>query len=182
MEFETENLIIREFSGRDIDRLIYLLNNLNVTKWLLVYPYPLDLSDAEKSLNHMIMRSQENPRTGYNMAIELKSEGKLIGNVSLVKIDHNQKTASVMYWLGEDYWRRGYGSEALKELLEFGIKKLNLRKITAEVYPGNEGSAKLLEKFGFKREGYSRESVVCKADNQLKDTISYGLLSKEYRD
>jgi RimJ/RimL family protein N-acetyltransferase len=180
MEIETKNLQIREFSLEDTQRVAELLNNINVTKWLLVFPNPFNISDAEKSINYMIMRAKECPRTGYNMAIELKSNGLLIGNVSLVKIDYNHKVGSVMYWLGEDYWNKGYGSEALKALLDFGFKELKLRRISAEVYPGNEGSSKLLEKFGFKKEGYFREAVVCKADNQIKDTIPYGLLSKEY--
>ena len=85
-----------------------------------------------------------------------------------------------MYWLGENYWNNGYALEALKKLLDFGLKELGIRRIIAEVYPGNESSAKLLEKCGFKKEGYFREAVVCAADEELKDTIPYALLSREY--
>jgi RimJ/RimL family protein N-acetyltransferase len=180
MELETKRLKIREFKIEDNKRVSTLLNNLEVTRWLLVFPFPFTLSDADKTIEHMLKRAEENPRTSYNLAIELKDTKELIGNIGLVKIDLNQKTAMIMYWLGEEYWKRGYGSEALNKVLDFAFDILGLRKISAEVYPGNEGSSKLLEKFNFKEEGHLRKTAICLADNQIKDTIYYGLLKEEY--
>ncbi|MBU0959265.1 MAG: GNAT family N-acetyltransferase [Nanoarchaeota archaeon] len=180
MEIKSERIILREFNEEDKKIIVPLLNNLNVTKWLLVYPFPFDLSDAEKTINHMIKRSLENPRTSYNLAIELKKSKELIGGIGLVKIDLEQKTGGVMYWVGEKYWRNGYGSEALKIILDFAFNVLKLRRLYAEVYPGNDSSINLLEKFGFKKEGYLRKSVICKADGKIKDTLYYGLLKEDY--
>jgi len=180
MEFLTKRLKIREYKITDCKKIVPLLNNLKVTQWLLVYPNPFLIEDAEKTINHMIKRSEENPRTSYNLAITLNKNEELIGGIGLVKMDFNQKIGMVMYWLGEEYWRAGYGSEALRAILNFGFNELKLRKISAEVYPGNEGSVKLLEKFGFKKEGNLRQSSICKADGKIKDTFYYGLLREEY--
>ncbi len=49
-------------------------------------------------------------------AINLKANGQLIGNISLVAINVDQ--AELGYWLGEPFWNQGYGSEAATALGE----------------------------------------------------------------
>ncbi len=180
MEIKTDRLLLREFYITDISGISILLNNIDVSKWLLVFPCPFGFYDAENTVKHMIKRSKEKPRTSYNLAVELNEGKMLIGNIGLVRIDLSNKTGMVMYWLGRNFWGKGYGSEALGKVLKFAFNKLKLRRLSAEVYPGNLGSIKLLEKFGFKKEGVLRKSVVCKVDGKIKDTILYSLLDEEY--
>ena len=181
MEIKNNKIKLREFKEEDKERLSNLLDNINISRWLLVYPSPFKLEDAEKTLKHMIKRSLEEPRTSYNLAIELLDTGELIGGIGLTKIDLTQKTGGVMYWLGENYWKKGYGAEALKGILDFAFNKLDLRRINAEVYPGNDASASLLKKFGFIKEGHLRQSAICNADKKIKDTFYYGLLKEDYK-
>jgi [ribosomal protein S5]-alanine N-acetyltransferase len=176
MKLVTERLVLRNISDKDIKDLIENINNLNVSKWLLVVPYPYTEKNAKWWIDHCKEKDKE-----YNFCIELKSEKKLIGGIGLSHVDKFQGTAEVGYWLGENYWKKGYGSEALKVLIDFSFNKLKLRKLEAGVFSKNPGSGKLLEKFGFVKEGIRKEARRSKATEDIHDEIMYGLLKKDYK-
>jgi [ribosomal protein S5]-alanine N-acetyltransferase len=178
---KTKRLILRNWKQKDEKDLIESLDNLNVTKWMLIFPHPFTKKDATKLLKKYEVSYQKKNKENYSFAISLKESGKVIGGINLSKINPLQKKGMTSYWINEDYWQKGYGSEAMKAILDFGLKKLKLRRIDAGVYPGNRGSSKLLKKFGFKKEGRHRKCWFCVADKKIKDSISYGLLKEEYR-
>lgn len=180
MKLSTKRLILRQPTGKDTKSLIRNINNLEVSKWLLVVPYPYTKKDALWWINHCKEKAGEKPRKSYEFNIQLKGEEGIIGGVGISKVDKYQKTAVVGYWLGEDYWRQGIVSEAFEQLLKFAFERLKMRRLEAEVYAGNKKSAGLLMKFGFKYEGTKRKAVVCKADGKIHDAEIYGLLNKEY--
>jgi [ribosomal protein S5]-alanine N-acetyltransferase len=181
MKLQTKRLILRQVTKRDIESLAENANNLNVSKWLLKLPYPYTKKDAKWWINHCKEKAKSKPRVDYSFGVELKEEKQIIGGAGLHQVNLEQGTAELGYWLGEKYWRQGYGSEAVEALIDFAFNKLKLRKLEAGVFAGNPSSGKLLEKYGFKQEGLRRKSRVCMADNKIKDEILYGLLRKEYR-
>ena len=181
MKIETKRLILRPLKDSDAKDIQENLNDLEVSKWLLVVPYPYTLKDAKKWIKLNKKKWKKRNKENYDFGIELKDENKIIGVISLNKINKEQRTAKVGYWLGQKYWRKGFGSEALKEVLDFAFKKLKLRRIEAGVFKGNPSSGKLLEKFGAKLEGIKRKSEICKADKKIKDGLVYGLLKEEYK-
>jgi len=181
MRIETKRLILREWENKDSNDLINGINDLDVTKWLLVVPYPYKKKDAKLWISHCKKSAKDKKRANYEFAVELKEEGKLIGCFSLNKIDKFQKTATLGYWLSKNYHGKGYGTEALKELIKFAFNKLKLRRLNASVFLGNPSSGKILEKFGAKKEGLKRKADVCKADKKVKDEVVYGLLKEEWK-
>ena|SRR3989344_1673024 len=181
MEIKTKRLILREINNKDAKDIQKNINNLNVSKWLLVVPYPYALKDAKWWIKNCQEEYKTKKRKKYNFGIELKREKRIIGAIGIDKVDEFQGTASVGYWLGEDYWGRGYGSEALNEILKFAFNKLKLRRIGAGVFAGNPSSGRLLEKFGAKLEGTKRKGAKCKADGKIKDELIYGLLKEEWK-
>ncbi|MEM4605667.1 MAG: GNAT family protein [Candidatus Pacearchaeota archaeon] len=179
---KTPSLILRKFGEKktDIDDLVEGLNNIEVTKWLLLIPYPYTKKDAEKWIKYCQKNYRKKKKDSYEFAIELKEEKKLIGGFGLSKINKEQGTANVGYWLNQKYHRKGYGSEALKAVLDLAFRKLKLRRIEASVFAGNPSSGKLLEKFGAKQEGIKRKAKICKSDRKIKDELIYGLLREEH--
>jgi len=178
MKIVTERLILRtkgniKVKDSDINDIVEGIGKLNVSKWLLVVPYPYAKKDAKSWLK----RKKKNT---ISFLIELKVEKKVIGTLGLQKIDKFQETAEIGYWINEKYHRRGYGSEAVDAALKFAFEKLKLRRIYAGILAGNPSSGKLLEKFGAKYEGTSRQSKRCKADGKIKDEILYGLLKEDW--
>ena len=80
-------------------------------------------------------------------------------------------TATVGYWLGEQFWGRGIMTEAATAVTDFCFDNFPLRRISAEVFPNNPASARVLQKAGFAFEGRLKNNVV-KGGNLL-DSLLY---------
>jgi len=52
MELETKRLILRDWKDKDVIDLVEGLNDLEVTKWMAVIPYPYTRKDAEEWIKH----------------------------------------------------------------------------------------------------------------------------------
>ncbi|HII14737.1 MAG TPA: GNAT family N-acetyltransferase [Nanoarchaeota archaeon] len=182
MKIETKRLILREWNKKDAGDLVEGLNNLEVTKWLTFAPYPYTKKDAKEWINYCIKLSKKgSKRESYEFAIELKSGKKVIGGVSLNKINRFQGTAGGGIWLNKNYQDKGYGSEAFGVRLNFAFNQLKLRRIENGFLKGNKSSFKMLKRLGYKLEGMKREAFRCKADGKLKDEYIMGLLRKEWK-
>ncbi|MEK6850344.1 MAG: GNAT family N-acetyltransferase [Nanoarchaeota archaeon] len=178
MILKTKRLILRPLKESDANSIVQNIDNLEVSKWLLVVPYPYARKDALFWIRSK--KRKKKSQIDCTFGIELKSEKAIIGAMGLHKVDRYQGCAEVGYWLGKRHHRQGYGSEALKVLIDFSFNKLKLRRLEAGVFTGNPSSGKLLEKFGFKREGLKVKARRSKADGQIKDEIFYGLLKENY--
>ena len=180
MKLETDRLILRNWDKNDIMDLIEGLNNINVSKWLSLVPYPYLKENAEHWINYCIKNALENYNNGYEFAIELKSENKVIGGVSISVINKTHRTAGGGIWINEKYYGNGYGKEAFAEKIRFSFEDLGLRKLENGFFDGNESSKKMQLKFGYKIEGKRRKKYICMADNEIKDEIITGLLKEEW--
>ncbi|MDO8467842.1 MAG: GNAT family protein [Nanoarchaeota archaeon] len=179
MKLETKRLILRPLRMSDAKDIVENGNNLNISRWLLVVPYPYTLKDARSWIKHNQEKWKKKKKEDYTFGIEIKEERRIIGGGGLHHV--NGHSAEIGYWIGEKYHNKGYGSEMLNALINFAFKRLKLSRLEAGVFAGNPSSGRLLEKYGFEKEGYKRQARVCKADGKVKDEILYGLLKKEYR-
>jgi ribosomal-protein-alanine N-acetyltransferase len=82
------------------------------------------------------------------------------------------------YALAQAHWGHGYMTEMLCELLQFALE-MQLHRLTADTDPNNQPSLRLLERLGFRREGYFREHHFVQGEPQ--DSIMYGLLRSEWK-
>ena len=120
-----------------------------------------------------------NQNKDVRLAICTVDSNLYIGNVYLTGIDYvNRKATSHILIGNHDYWNGGYGTEAMRLLLDYAFNHKNLRRIEAHVLEDNIGSCKVHEKLGYKREGLLRESVY--KDGLYKNQICYALLKSEY--
>jgi RimJ/RimL family protein N-acetyltransferase len=180
MRLITKRLIIREFQKKDAPHLIVNINNLEVTKNLLVVPHPYTEKDAKWWINHCKEEARKKPRQNYGLAIELASERKMVGGITLNKVDVFQGTAEIGYWLGQKYWMQGLMSEAMKAMIDFGFNKLKLRRINLNAFTTNPASNGLAKKFGFIYEGMRRKACRSKANGDIHDDNIYGLLKEDW--
>lgn len=78
-----------------------------------------------------------------------------MGSIGLIADSARQygSVRSVGYSLGTAYWGRGYMTEALRAVTEYGFERMSLDLISATCYPDNARSRRVLEKCGFAYEG-----------------------------
>ncbi len=83
---------------------------------------------------------------------------RLLGGLTLTNVRRGVAQAgSLGYWIGAPFARQGFMSAGLRAFLPFAFDALNLHRIEAACIPTNAASIRLLEKSGFRREGYARE-------------------------
>jgi ribosomal-protein-alanine N-acetyltransferase len=98
---------------------------------------------------------------GYSFGIYLNESHRLIGQIGLFKIERGPaQRAMVGYSLDKEQNGKGYMTEALKSIVDFGFDQLKLHRIEAGVMPHNIGSIKILEKTGFQKEGIAKQYVM----------------------
>jgi [ribosomal protein S5]-alanine N-acetyltransferase len=179
MRLQTQRLILREWISTDVDDLVEGLNDLRVSKWLARVPYPYTKKHAEQWIRFCMQDAGERTkRNAYHFAIDLKSEKKLIGGVSLEGIDKIQGTAGGGIWINARYQGQGYGTEAFGARIRFAFEKLNLRRLENGYLKGNSSSLRMQQKYGYKAEGIRRQAFRCMADGKIKDEYMMGLLKE----
>jgi len=108
-------------------------------------------------------------REQYEFAIELVSQQKVIGGVSLSRVNRVQGTAGGGIWINTRYQGDGYGSEAFGEKIRFAFEDLQLRRLENGFFTGNTASFTMQQRFGYQLEGERRQAYRCLADGMLKD-------------
>lgn len=112
----------------------------------------------------------------YPFLIFHSADGTLLGGVTVSNIARGMtQSATIGYWMGEDHAGRGHMAEALKALVPFAFRTLNLHRLEAACLPNNARSIRLLEKLGFQREGLAR-GLVC-INGQWRDHVVFALLN-----
>jgi len=149
---------LRELSTNDIPEITKLMTR-KIARFLWEVPYPYTRKDALD----LVDSSKRSFKTlqAVNLAIEynndLETLKKVIGIISLKNINLTTKVSHIGYWIGEDYWGMGFGTEAVCIVLSYAFSVIGLKKISAFVYPDNKGSIRVLEKNGFKIAGQVNE-------------------------
>ena len=111
--------------------------------------------------------------------IRLLKDNRLIGSCQLHNINHVHRSAELQIRIGEPYQRgQGYGTEAVRLLLDFAFKDLNLHRVYLHVFSSNAAAIRLYEKVGFVREGLLRKAA--HIDGAYVDIVVMGILREEY--
>lgn len=107
-----------------------------------------------------VRRYSEDLRTdqGYAFIVVRNVDGALVGGLTLANIRRGvAQAASLGYWMGLPFVRRGYMTAAVRAIIPFAFATLRLHRLEAACIPTNAASIRLLENTGFAREGYARE-------------------------
>jgi len=142
--FQTTRLDIRIFNLIDREYFIEL-----VTKSEIITPVPqlpMGIDEIEKKFSFAINPQDtilENEKSIW--AICEKGREEVIGLCALLINDEGDRELG--YRFRVEYWRKGYGTEVTKGLIDFCFQELKLDKITADVNIENIASAKILSKF-----------------------------------
>lgn len=129
--------------------------------------------DAEKEF------LQKSINENQAFAIVQLENDKLIGTISLEKIDYINRTAVLGIFIGEkEEINKGYGQEAINLILDYGFNYLNLNNIKLDVLDFNKRAIACYEKCGFKEYGKRRKSTFI--NGKYYDRISMDILKEEF--
>ena len=120
-----------------------------------MFPHPYTLDDAK-----MFIENVKQGKMGYVYGIYHNFE-ELVGVISMTPgRDVNRCSAEVGYFIGEQYWNKGYATEALKMLPTIARLNFGLIRLYATVFDFNQPSIRVLEKAGFTKEGILKSSAI----------------------
>ncbi|MDY0235193.1 MAG: GNAT family protein [Gudongella sp.] len=171
----TERLRLRRFKLSDLNDFYEYAKNPNVG--------PNAGWEYHKSKNESILLLNSFIKSKEVWAIELKESSKVIGSVGIHqdKKRENSNARMIGYVLNQDYWGRGYATEAVKKFIEYSFDSLKLDILSVYHYSFNEKSKRVIEKCGFQFEGMLRESSVI-LNGEVYDDMCYSILEREYRE
>lgn len=172
---ETDRLILRGFTENDISDIFEYASIPEVTKFLPWQTHktnndPIDFLKMSKEM----FEKQDN----IDFAIELKSEKKVIGGITIRKWNDENRCADVGYVLSPKYWNKGIMTEAIKRMIQFGFDELDANRVEAHCDENNFGSYRAMEKAGMKYEGTLRKKVFMKG--KFVNMKFYSILKEEY--
>lgn len=155
MIIETDKCLMRMWEYSDLDSLVSNANNHKIADNMRdIFPYPYTNGDGEKWIN--FVQDQE-PTTDFALVFE----GVAVGGIGLnIGNDIERLSAELGYWIGEKYWGMGLASEAVKGIVKYGFKDLELERIFAKPFEQNTASRRVLEKNGFILEGILINSAI----------------------
>lgn len=140
-------------------------------------PYPYTAADAEWWVSFRATAAQPGaPETLFALR---RADGYLIGSVGVGDGEVGPTTvAELGYWLAKPYWGQGLMTAAVTVFCRYAFEVLQVHKLEAKVFDENAASGRVLEKCGFKLEGYIREHAYRRG--AFLDDREYGLLRSEW--
>jgi len=181
MELETKRLVLRNPRISDWKDIVEGIGDIGVSKNLKFGPYPYKKKDAINWIKYLMGNWRKKNKESYTFFIELKSEGKVIGETGIYGVNKKDKKAITGSWINKKYWRKGYLFETKVPIFDFIFNKLKLRKIESTAWSENKASRKMLKKLGFKYEGTKRKSATDQATGKIHDIVLYGLFKEEWK-
>lgn len=180
-KLKTDRLLLDQLKLSDIASIVSYANNKNITDTTRTMPHPYYEKDAVSWL-HISNQGFKN-KDLYMFAIRLKSDEAFMGGIGLtLNIENNR--AELGYWLAEPFWNKGYTTEAVQAILQFGFEVLQLNKIIAVYVDTNIASGKIMVKNGMVKEAEFKDHDVKKdytvADGIYVSLLQYGLTKSEF--
>ena len=161
---QTHRLILRLPDFGDAETMATLLNNWDIARQTLTFPYPYTIKHA----TGWITRMHETNRNGrYFFTMFRKSDNALVGGGELI-VDMPQLQGEIAYWIGQPYWGQGYATEFTKRMIQFGFEELRLNRIEAQYFAENLASARVMQKSGMTYEGTRRQAII-----RTNETMNY---------
>src|SRR5271170_5447330 len=173
---ETPRLRIRLLRSSDTEDIFAVLSNPVAVKYYGQQPHK-DLAHTRKQYVD-VMIGRHSFRDAASFVITVKDaddDDKYIGHINAVQFDRAFKFAELAYIINPEYWGKGYGTEAVGRVVKFLLEEMKIHKIRAGFFAKNVASNRVLEKVGFKQEGYLRDNVLI--DGEFEDEYLMALIA-----
>lgn len=174
IQLKSERLNLRLINLSDLEA-IHELHGLAETDRFNALGIPENIENTKLIIEPWIAENQKTKPQIFTFAIE--SQNQFIGLIALNLGKEKHKSAEVWYKLHTNFWNKGYATEALKAIINFGFNDLKLHRISAGCAVENIGSIRVLEKVGMTLEGRKRQNLPLKTG--WSDNFEYAILETD---
>jgi len=175
---ETDRLVLRYFERSDIDGVAGYYSLPEVQRYLDWKARDrLEIEDALDAMR--TQRRLHRPGDALSFAVVRRSDGVLLGQVSLRWTDATAAQAELRFAFNPLYRRQGYAAEAVRSLLDYGFDHHGFHRIFARCGAENRRSARLLKTLGMRLEAHYREHALFQGD--WDEELHFAILDREWR-
>ena len=178
INLKTKRLDLKPVSANDIEN-IYQLQCLEETARFNTSAIPNSSNDTKIKVEKWIAENNKENIRQFTFVVKLIEENKFIGLIGLNLGKEHYKNAEVWFQYDFKFWNKGYATESLREIINFGFENLRLHRIEAGCAIENLGSINVLEKVGMLREAHTRKLLPLKSG--WSDNYGYAILSDDER-
>lgn len=149
---ETDRLLLRPLELSDAEAMFAMDKNPEVHKYLWQTPVQ-KVAEVIKVI-HYVNEQYERNNIG-RFATILKETGEFIGWTGIKFVDDHVENGNTNFYdygyrLAEQFWGKGYATEATYTWLDYGFKEMQIDKINAYTHAQNGASNHVLQKVGMK--------------------------------
>lgn len=171
-----DGIRLRALERSDLPLFVKWFNDPDVRAGLMLH-LPMSLSEEEAWFDRMLkLPAAEHP---LMIEIEQGNSWLSIGDCGFNEIDWRCRSALVGIVIGEkSLWNQGYGSRAMRLMLQHGFETLNLNRVALDVYSSNPRAIRSYEKVGFIHEGRKRQAMY--KNGHFVDVLVMSVLRDEW--
>ncbi|HEY7281313.1 MAG TPA: GNAT family N-acetyltransferase [Actinomycetota bacterium] len=175
---ETDRLLLRPWAPSDHDAMFAIYSSEDVVRYLYVGPHDEDAARERLTLQ-VAQREIEGPGDFLRLAVLLKANARVIGDVMLHWMPDEHRQAEIGFVLHPDFQGKGYTTEAARVLLRVAFEVLGLHRVFGRTEARNEASSRVLEKLGMRREANFVENEFVK--DEWQSETDYAILDREWK-
>ncbi len=171
----TSRLLLRPLRAADAPVLAAYRSDPGVARYQ-PWSAPYTVQDATMLIEELVQTDPALPGW-FQYGIERRADGALLGDLG-VHLHENRVQADIGFTLAAEHQGLGYGTEAVRRILDYLLTERGLHKVSAECDARNVASARLLTRAGFRLEGRLRSNTWIKGE--WTDDLWFGLLADEW--
>lgn len=177
IEIKTPRLVLRKFVESDAPAMYRNWASKDiVTKYVTWFPHK-SVDETRQVISMWVDEYKDDNR--YQWAIILKEINEPIGSIGVVRQKEDIAAAEMGYCIGNDFWHKGYTSEALYAVMDFLFNEVGFNRISAIHDIRNPHSGDVMKKSGMIYEGTHREIALTK-EGELLSVCEYAALKREW--
>jgi RimJ/RimL family protein N-acetyltransferase len=175
----TPRLTLRPYEPGDLAALHDLFGREDVCRYLM-WP-PMGIDEARALLDRRVNQTRiEADGDAILLAAVDAATGRMIGELMLRVTSLDSGQGEIGWSLHPDFQGRGLATEAAREMFRLGFDELGLHRIVAESDPRNEGSLRVMERIGMRREALLVENAYVKGE-WISEVVC-AILASEWRE
>lgn len=180
----TARLVLRPPRTGDVAEIRRLLrdNHAHLKSWNPA-PRPGEDPSSITEVSKTVLRHRRDWKHGNGyvfMVAQRESPARLVGKIALTGIMRGAMYgAHLGYWVAADAQGKGFATEGIAAVVAFAFGAAGLHRVQAAIMPRNERSLRVIEKLGFRREGYAQRYL--HIAGEWEDHVLFATTREEHR-